>query len=113
MENACVHGGGFIIVMAAQTRQISQTAFQCNITYVPGQEISHTPVGNPIPPVKCDGDKSTCIRGPKMPMYWKNTECNNMHKPDGSAPSYNNKYGFFQGAQDDIFQTINTSNYTC
>jgi len=36
-----------------------------------------------------------------------------MMEPGHFAPLYKDTYGFFQGAQKDIFQTINTSNYTC
>ena len=40
-----------------------QTAFQCKITYAEGQKISTTPVGNPVPPVKCEGNPAACIKG--------------------------------------------------
>ncbi|KIJ36911.1 hypothetical protein M422DRAFT_33969 [Sphaerobolus stellatus SS14] len=93
--------------------QMYQTAFQCNITYAPGQTISTKAVGRPVPPVNCADDASTCIKGPKQPMYWKNTECNNMPEPGHFAPGYLDSYGFAQGAQNDIFETINTSNWTC
>ncbi|GJJ14990.1 hypothetical protein Clacol_009260 [Clathrus columnatus] len=65
----------------------------------------------PCPNGKCEPNQ--CIKGPKMAMYWKNTECNNMPNPGHFAPTYGNNYGFFQGAQDDIFETINESNWTC
>ncbi|KAF8591350.1 hypothetical protein K439DRAFT_1611346 [Ramaria rubella] len=93
--------------------QMFQTAFQCNITHAPGQKISTTPVGKPVPTTNCTGDASKCIKGPKMPMYWKQQECNNMPEPGHFAPTYGDDYGFPQGAQNDIFQTINQSNWTC
>ncbi|KAF8519415.1 hypothetical protein JB92DRAFT_2786777 [Gautieria morchelliformis] len=93
--------------------QMYQTAFQCNITHAPGTQVPTTPVGRPVPPVNCANDPSKCIKGPKLPMYWKQKECNNMPEPGHFAPTYGTDYGFAQGAQDDIFQTINTSNWTC
>ncbi|KAF8524302.1 hypothetical protein BU17DRAFT_84899 [Hysterangium stoloniferum] len=93
--------------------QMYQTAFQCNITYAPGQTISRVPVGKPVPPENCASNAATCIKGPKMPMYWKQRECVNMPEPGHLAPTYSTSYGFPQGAQNDIFQTINHSNWTC
>lgn len=45
--------------------------------------------------------------------YFSLQECNNMPEPDHFAPTYSDDYGFSQGAQVDIFQTINHSNWTC
>ncbi|KAF8519414.1 hypothetical protein JB92DRAFT_2898387 [Gautieria morchelliformis] len=93
--------------------QIYQTPFQCNITYAQGQKVSTTAVGRPVPATNCANDPSKCIKGPKLPMYWKQKECNNMPEPGHFAPTYNTNYGFAQGAQNDIFQTVNKSNWTC
>lgn len=36
-----------------------------------------------------------------------------MPNPGHFAPIYGDDYGYSQGAQDDIFETINESNWTC
>jgi hypothetical protein len=36
-----------------------------------------------------------------------------MPEPGHLAPTYGTGYGFAQGAQNDIFQTVNHSNWTC
>jgi hypothetical protein len=36
-------------------------------------------------------------------MYWRNKEGNNTFEPHHYAPTYSQKYGFGEGAQNDIF----------
>lgn len=36
-----------------------------------------------------------------------------MQEPSHFAPTYSEKYGFMQGAQNDIFQTVSHSGWTC
>jgi hypothetical protein len=76
------------------------TPFVCNVTNATNKK----KLGKPIPPVKCDTDKSKCIVGAKQPMYWKNLEGNNMKEPGHYAPTYSDAYNYKEGAQSDIFQ---------
>lgn len=73
--------------------------FDCKITS-PGNKV----LAKPQVPVEC-GDGNNCISGAKQPMYWANQGNQNV-KFSGEyerKPSYNDKWGFKDGAQD-IFE---------
>jgi len=87
------------------------TAFQCNVT-----NASNRVLGKPVVPVRCDGkppcylypnwgNTTTECRKPLLPMYWGNTEGNNMGNPTNAqcAPIYSQEYGYPNGAQHQIF----------
>jgi len=78
---------------------------------------STTPVAPAQPPVWCEDDTSKCVRGAKQMIYWNQLDGNNIQVSgndlSGSpkSPAYNNKLGFSDGAQNDIFvQTSKTAN---
>ena len=84
------------------------TPFMCTVT---NPSTAVTALGKPRAPQRCDGEghdeatkaqKGKCVKGAKSPMYWRNKERMNMLEPGHWAPTYNAKYGFVDGAQEDI-----------
>jgi hypothetical protein len=80
-------------------------AFKCKVTGA----TSKTPVAVGKPPVWCEGEPSKCTKGAKQMIYWNQAEGNNI-KVSGNdragmpkSPAYNDKLGFPDGAQNDIF----------
>ncbi|KAM0074383.1 hypothetical protein ACKRZS_013703 [Fusarium odoratissimum] len=60
-------------------------------------------LGKPKPPVYCRDNPTKCVPGPKQMMAWNQAEGNNVNPPNGKTPTYNQRMGFMDGAQDDIF----------
>ncbi|CAK7567024.1 MAG: hypothetical protein SEPTF4163_004982 [Sporothrix epigloea] len=60
-------------------------------------------LGVPKPPVWCKEDPSKCVTGPKQMMAWNQKSGNNVVAPWGMTPTYNQRMGYQDGAQDDIF----------
>jgi len=96
------------------TDQMYMTAFQCNVA-----NPSNRNLGKPSPPVRCDGkppcylypkwgNSTTSCKAPLQPLYWANTQGNNIDNPVNSqcAPTYNDGYGFSDGAQNRIFTNV-------
>jgi len=82
------------------------TGFECKVDGATGT----TSVGKPIPPKYCPNG-SGCVSGPKQPMYWANDRSNIQFSGEYlQKPSYNAKWGFKNGAQDDIFGGTSGSN---
>ncbi|CAF0828144.1 unnamed protein product [Didymodactylos carnosus] len=98
-NNKCMCAWFWIHESSGGTDQMYMTPFVCTVTGKP----SNRQIGKPHPPVKCDMDRSKCVKGAKAPMYWKNLEGNNMFEPGHFAPTYSSKYGYEDGAQNDIF----------
>jgi len=108
----CICGWFWIHNSTGGTDQMYMTAFQCNV-----QNPSTRIITKPVAPVRCDG-KPPCYLYPNWgnttskcptslnPMYWANSQGNNMLNPTNSqcAPTYNSYYGFPDGAQHQIFQ---------
>ncbi|KAG0137833.1 hypothetical protein HOY82DRAFT_546832 [Tuber indicum] len=79
--------------------EMYMTGFECKVDGATGT----TPVGKPAPPKYCPNG-SGCVSGPKQPMYWANDRSNIEFSGNfDQKPSYNAKWGFKNGAQDDIF----------
>jgi len=107
----CICGWFWVHNSTGGTDQMYMTAFQCNIVN-PSKRV----LGKPTPAIRCDG-KPTCYLYPKwgnitngckqplQPLYWANNQGNNMNNPVNSqcAPTYNVGYGWFDGAQNQIF----------
>ncbi|KAI1091240.1 hypothetical protein F5B19DRAFT_493621 [Rostrohypoxylon terebratum] len=55
------------------------------------------------PPVLC-GDKTPCVKGAKQMIAWHQADGNNVETPEGVNPGYNEKMGWSNGAQNDIFE---------
>lgn len=72
---------------------------------------STIPLDTPAsPPRWCEDDPTKCIKGAKQIIFWAQKDGNNVivegTQRDGhlKSPGYNQKMGFREGAQDDIFQ---------
>jgi len=77
---------------------------------------STIPLASPKPPVWCEDDPSKCVKGAKQMLYWNQLEGNNI-EVDGydlsgshKSPAYNEKCGFADGAQNDIFESGSSNN---
>ncbi|KAJ3524413.1 hypothetical protein NMY22_g11009 [Coprinellus aureogranulatus] len=79
--------------------------FKCKVV---GQTGSRA-LASGVPPQWCEDDQSKCVAGPKQMVYWNQLEGNNVFVSGvdlsgrARAPAYNNKMGFANGAQPDIF----------
>jgi len=89
------------------TDQMYMTPFRCDVS-----NPSNFRIGTPVPPVRCDGKPgykngpvTTVCNKVQQPMYWANSENQNMFNPVNtqSAPNYTDIYGFPDGAQNQIF----------
>jgi hypothetical protein len=73
------------------------------------------PVAAPKPPVWCQDDSSNCTAGAKQMILWNQLDGNNVFVSgvDDSGnrkhPGYNEKMGFANGAQNDIFESGSSS----
>ncbi|KAK3214610.1 hypothetical protein GRF29_19g760106 [Pseudopithomyces chartarum] len=54
-------------------------------------------------PVYCADDASKCVKGAKQMIAWHQETGNNIETADGISPGYNEKCGWTNGAQHDIF----------
>ncbi|KAF5353774.1 hypothetical protein D9757_013863 [Collybiopsis confluens] len=91
------------------SEQNYMTAFQCNITGA----TSTVPLAKPQVPRRCgldlDNGKelasvSNCTYGAKQPLYWLQSERNNVFEGPHAPPFYNDLYNFLDGPQNDIFE---------
>ncbi|EAU92331.2 hypothetical protein CC1G_00550 [Coprinopsis cinerea okayama7 len=55
------------------------------------------------PPVFCELDQSKCVKGAKQMVFWNQLNGNNIVTPGSRAPTYNQRLGFANGRQTDIF----------
>lgn len=61
-------------------------------------------------PRYCKGDSSKCVKGAKSMIAWKQKSGNNYEQKAGEdRPGYNDKLGFADGAQNDIFEDSDTT----
>lgn len=77
--------------------------YRCQVTGA----TSTAPVMRGAVPVECSANPSSCVSGPKTPMYLYQADGNNMAHVD-TPPNYKNNYGFNDGAQNDIFAVAAT-----
>lgn len=73
--------------------------FKCTVT----NATSTTPVAPAQAPVYCADDASKCVKGAKQMIAWHQETGNNIETADGISPGYNEKCGWTNGAQHDIF----------
>jgi hypothetical protein len=55
------------------------------------------------PSVYCEDDPSKCVKGAKQMIFFNQADGNNVINPP-KMPTYNLRMGFYEGAQNDIFQ---------
>ncbi|KDN50638.1 hypothetical protein RSAG8_01136, partial [Rhizoctonia solani AG-8 WAC10335] len=85
--------------------EMYMNGFQCNVTGA----TATTPVPKGQVPVRCVDDSSKCVKGAKQPFYWDQAERNNMFENIYTPPLYLDSYGFADGAQNDIWDTVGGS----
>ena len=75
--------------------------FKCNVTGA----TSTARLAKAKAPVYCADDASKCVRGAKQMIAWNQLTGNNIVTPDvwGTSPGYNEKCGWTEGPQRDIF----------
>lgn len=109
-DNRCICAWFWIHDSRGGGDEMYMTGFQCSVT---DTGPSTKTLGKPRAPQRCDGDgwddsvkaqKGKCVKGAKSPMFWKNKGGMNMIEPGHWAPTYSDKYGFKDGAQEDVFQ---------
>jgi len=84
--------------------EIYNNMYRCKVTS-PG---TGKVVGKPQPAKLCAGSSSTCVKGPKQPNYVWMASGNNQASTE-DPPTYNSRYGFVEGAQNDIFVTATST----
>ncbi|KAL5635058.1 hypothetical protein ACGC1H_002927 [Rhizoctonia solani] len=85
--------------------EMYMNGFQCNVTGA----TATTPIPKGQVPARCVGDSSKCVKGAKQPFYWDQQERNNMFDSIYAPPLYLDSYGFADGAQNDIWDTVGGS----
>jgi hypothetical protein len=76
--------------------------FKCNVT---GVSTSAKPLAKAQAPVYCENESKKCVRGAKQMLAWNQATGNNIETGPGLTPNYNQKCGWVEGAQKDIFET--------
>ncbi|KAG8749125.1 hypothetical protein FRC12_013563, partial [Ceratobasidium sp. 428] len=82
--------------------EMYMNGFQCRITGA----TSTTPIPKGKVPVDCTKDRSLCVKGPKVPIYWDQAGGNNMFNDIYHPPMYLDSFGFPDGAQNDLWDNI-------
>ncbi|CAE6446984.1 unnamed protein product [Rhizoctonia solani] len=67
---------------------------------------SSVPIPPPQVPRYCPVDKTNCTVGAKQPFYWLQNEGNNIFNDSFDPPTYTDDYGFKQGAQNDLWDSV-------
>ncbi|KAJ7765721.1 hypothetical protein B0H16DRAFT_1524121 [Mycena metata] len=103
-EGGCICAWGWVPNGCGQPN-LYNIPYRCMVT---GAK-STTAVGAAKPPVWCQNNPDGCTKGPKQLIYWNQLDGNNI-EVDGmdadnepKSPAYNDKCGFPDGAQNDIF----------
>lgn len=79
---------------------------KCQVT---GSNSTRT-LGRARTPRYCKDDPRLCTRGAKSMIAWKQKSGNNyIQRPGQDRPGYNDKLGFADGAQNDIFEDSSTA----
>ncbi|KAH7341923.1 hypothetical protein B0J17DRAFT_693959 [Rhizoctonia solani] len=85
--------------------EMYMNGFQCKVTGA----TATTAIPKGQVPVRCVDDPSKCVKGAKQPFYWDQAERNNMFENIYTPPLYLDSYGFADGAQNDIWDTVGGS----
>ncbi|KAG8714139.1 hypothetical protein FRC11_009714 [Ceratobasidium sp. 423] len=85
--------------------EMYMNGFQCKVTGA----TATTAIPKGQVPVRCVDDSSKCVKGAKQPFYWDQAERNNMFEGIYTPPLYLDSYGFADGAQNDIWDTVGGS----
>ncbi|KAG9007623.1 hypothetical protein FRB94_014141 [Tulasnella sp. JGI-2019a] len=82
------------------SEQNYMTGFRCKITNI---SVMAKALAKPEAPRFCPNDPKNCTQGAQNPFYWFQAERNNMPEGEYDPPIYQPKYGFYNGAQQNIF----------
>lgn len=77
--------------------------FRCRVT----NTSSTKKLGVAQVPVPCVDDPASCVSGAKQMIAWNQAEGNNVGDI-GFSPAYSSKMGYLPGAQNDIFEDLET-----
>ncbi|KAJ7490931.1 hypothetical protein FB451DRAFT_627974 [Mycena latifolia] len=103
-SGGCICGWGWVPNGCGQPNMY-HLPYRCKVTGA----TSTTPVGTGKPPVWCENNADGCTKGPKQMIYWNQADGNNIQVDgydaagESKSPAYNDKCGFPDGAQNDIF----------
>ncbi|KAF2267182.1 hypothetical protein CC78DRAFT_92548 [Lojkania enalia] len=75
--------------------------FKCKVTGA----TSTSPLSKAQVPAFCEDDQSKCVKGAKQMLAWHQKTGNNIETKPGVTPNYNQKCGWAEGAQTDIFES--------
>jgi hypothetical protein len=75
--------------------------FKCNVT---GASATAQPLAKAQVPVYCENEPDKCVKGAKQMLAWHQATGNNIETEQWVTPNYNQKCGWVEGAQKDIFQ---------
>ena len=106
-EGGCLCSWGWIHSEDAGSEQNYHLVYRCKVDGATGV----TPLPAPKTANKCNlpVDTSNCTVGAKQPHYWYQNERNNNPQGEYDPPFYNGAYGFMDGAQTDLFATVDDS----
>ena len=74
--------------------------FKCSVT---GASPTAKPLAKAQVPVYCENEPAKCVKGAKQMLAWHQASGNNIETAQGVTPNYNQKCGWAEGAQKDIF----------
>ncbi|KAI0806128.1 hypothetical protein BC629DRAFT_1437619 [Irpex lacteus] len=99
-EGGCICAWFWIHRPDSGSEQMYMTGFRCKVTGQTGTQ----PIGKPSVARYCEHDASNCTVGATQPMYWYQAERNNMFENQYDAPTYDDRYGWHDGAQTRVFE---------
>ncbi|KAH8723483.1 hypothetical protein GQ44DRAFT_710335 [Phaeosphaeriaceae sp. PMI808] len=76
--------------------------FKCNVT---GASATAKPLAKAQVPVYCGNESEKCVKGAKQMLAWHQATGNNIETAQWVTPNYNQKCGWAEGAQTDIFES--------
>ncbi|KAI0090264.1 hypothetical protein BDY19DRAFT_992477 [Irpex rosettiformis] len=99
-EGGCICAWFWIHRPDSGSEQMYMTGFRCKVTGQTGSQ----PLGKPSIARYCEHDATNCTVGATQPMYWYQAERNNMFENQYDAPTYDDRYGWHDGAQTRVFE---------
>ncbi|KAF8673948.1 hypothetical protein RHS04_07331 [Rhizoctonia solani] len=101
-ENVFVLSSGFTEKTQEEKKVLYMNPFDCAVA----NATSTVPIPPPQVPRYCPVDKTNCTVGAKQPFYWLQNEGNNIFTDSFDPPTYTDDYGFKQGAQNDLWDSL-------
>jgi hypothetical protein len=99
-DGGCICAWFWIHAIDSGSEQMYMNPFRCTVSGKTGSK----PIGKPSLARRCENNPSNCTVGPVNPIYWHQKERNNFFEDNYDAPLYNERYGFVDGAQLNLFQ---------